>query len=235
MPNQWEIANNLTSSNETKICPFCAEVIRLAARKCRYCGEFLEGWTRTLVLQELVRHWDGRTRLVGIDLSNSELPGVILTNANLERSCLVGANLSGADLSRAQLHKADLRGANLQQADLWEVDLSAADLRGADLRQCSIEAADLSGANVAGANLATAQWRLLDESAVRRALVVADRYETGLPLSEEEEQLLERYRHNHTTLIKEISRANFTGAIYDAATVWPTDFDPQAAGAIEGV
>lgn len=28
--------------NGTKICPFCAEEILLAAKKCKHCGEFLD-------------------------------------------------------------------------------------------------------------------------------------------------------------------------------------------------
>lgn len=36
-------------SNETdeKACPFCAERILAAARKCKHCGEFLDSETRT--------------------------------------------------------------------------------------------------------------------------------------------------------------------------------------------
>lgn len=33
----------VTESPRTKACPFCAEQISIAARKCKHCGEFLDG------------------------------------------------------------------------------------------------------------------------------------------------------------------------------------------------
>ena len=71
-----------------------------------------------------------------------------LSEANLSKAYLSGANLSRANLLRADLSKAYLSGANLSGANLLRADLSEAYLSGADLR-----GANLSGANLSGANL----------------------------------------------------------------------------------
>ena len=63
------------------------------------------------------------------------------------------ADLSGADLRRTDLSDADLSGADLRRADLIRADLSDADLSGADLIRADLRRADLSDADLSGANL----------------------------------------------------------------------------------
>ena len=41
-PDESRAANELLRDGKHKQCPACAEVIRLAALKCRYCGEQLD-------------------------------------------------------------------------------------------------------------------------------------------------------------------------------------------------
>ena len=59
-----------------------------------------------------------------------------------------GDMLSDADLYGADLSDADLSGANLYGANLRDASLSDADLRGANLRYASLHDADLYGVKV---------------------------------------------------------------------------------------
>jgi hypothetical protein len=62
--------------------------------------------------------------LRGADLSNADLGGAYLDDANLAGADLRGATLSYSDLNRAVLAEADLRGADLIGVGLDDADLS---------------------------------------------------------------------------------------------------------------
>lgn len=71
-----------------------------------------------------------------LDLSNTDIRGIDLIDANLERAIFRGANLRGADLM----------GARVRGADFFRSGLEDAKLHGADLRQASLIRARLQGA-----------------------------------------------------------------------------------------
>src|SRR6266702_8711023 len=99
--------------------------------------------------------------LVNEDLSELNLSRLKLQGANLER-----ANLSNADLREANLERADLRKADLHEANLCGANLSHACLDGADLREANLRGAKLSGAKLRGASWPEAN---LEEAKLRRA------------------------------------------------------------------
>lgn len=89
--------------------------------------------------------------------------------ANLMRTDLRGADLSGANLKCARLYKADLREANLRDTYLYDADLTEANLHGVDLSKiqltkASLYKADLSNANLSEAILSGADLRETDLS-----------------------------------------------------------------------
>ena len=87
------------------------------------------------------------------DLSEANLSKAHLVGANLSRANLLAANLSGANLSGANLLAANLSGADLVRADLGSAKLSGANLSVANLSGAILGGANLSVANLSGANL----------------------------------------------------------------------------------
>lgn len=73
-----------------------------------------------------------------------------LTGIRLRGSVLDGADLSYADLTNADLTNACLRGCNLRNAYLFRAQLQGADLTGADMRGVKIYYTDLKGCKLGG-------------------------------------------------------------------------------------
>lgn len=93
--------------------------------------------------------------LTGVNLRDANLKGATLSNVNLSKADLTGANLQGAILNSANLSRTSLTGANLKSASLENADLSYAGLLSANL-----EGANLKGANLQFANFRGAHFRL---------------------------------------------------------------------------
>ena len=76
------------------------------------------------------------------------MSGVYLVDADLSDANLSGAYLGDAELVMADLSDADLRGANFIGAQLDWADLGGADLRGADFTDAIFNATNFSEATI---------------------------------------------------------------------------------------
>jgi uncharacterized protein YjbI with pentapeptide repeats len=104
-----------------------------------------------------------REERVPLDLRHTDLRGVDMTMAHLERTSLDGAHLEGATLVGTYLTRASLYGAYLQHANLSKAHLEHATLGGARLERtilfdahlehAGLGDAHLEGAVIAGAHL----------------------------------------------------------------------------------
>jgi uncharacterized protein YjbI with pentapeptide repeats len=106
------------------------------------------------ILEQGVEAWNEWRKeienLGGVDLSEADFRGTILSGANLSVADLREADLRGVNLIDANLMGADIRGANLSHTDLRGVDLSHADLGGANLSGANLCQADLREAFAGG-------------------------------------------------------------------------------------
>jgi TIR domain/Pentapeptide repeats (8 copies) len=94
---------------------------------------------------EAVNAWRSANRESVLQLSGSDLAGVHLPLAWLDKARLTEVVLRGANLRGARLERTSMRGADLREADLTKAELSGADLSGADLRGAKLCDADLHG------------------------------------------------------------------------------------------
>lgn len=90
---------------------------------------------------------------VVLDLSNSDLKGLKLTNANLEFANLRGASLHSADLFLSNFSCADMTNSDLSRASLDFAQLTGAKLTGAKLNAANLTDGKLRGADLSGADL----------------------------------------------------------------------------------
>jgi uncharacterized protein YjbI with pentapeptide repeats/uncharacterized protein YjeT (DUF2065 family) len=91
-----------------------------------------------------------------IDLSQLNLDGITLREAQLWYAHLKGAKLRGAHLERSVLRGAHLERTDLSDARLEGADLSSAHLKGAILNDCHLKQANLLKAHLEEAKLADA-------------------------------------------------------------------------------
>lgn len=155
----------------------------------------------------------------GADLDRARLVGATFVGAHLNFAHLRSAVLDGADFTRAVLVSAQLTSAKLRCVTLSGADQSCAKFIGADLRGVDLSGAELAGARFQGAHLDRGQLRntvLKDADLTKANLAKADL--SGADLSG----------------AAGLEAAVLTGAIADARTRWPPDFDWKDAGVVTG-
>lgn len=158
-------------------------------------------WNEAPTLEELLRRTDRNL----VDLSSTSLRGANLTLAHFEGALFRGSNLQEVNLSGSFCEGANFAAANCARANFAGNQMSGsyfseASAIQADFHGTDLFMADLSDADLRGAQFAQAN---LTGSDLTNALL-ADEDGTNA--------------------------ANFRGAVADATTKWPTDFDPAQAG-----
>ncbi|MDJ0677795.1 MAG: pentapeptide repeat-containing protein [Calothrix sp. MO_167.B42] len=117
------------------------------------------------------------------DLSGANLPGINLQESNLQNANLAGANLEGANLTRANLKGANLSRANLKGAILKQSNLNNSNLYGANFEHADFSKASLEGIRALWAKFNHADFyraKLQSANFNRAQLMGADFYQANL-------------------------------------------------------
>lgn len=112
-------------------------------------------------------HLRTRVNLSGVALERSVLVGFDLTNVSFYRAGLTEADLSGVDCGFADFHEANLIGSDFSGASLRNARLSRAYMRGARLDHANLRGADLRRASMTFASLVGADIRGVDLTSTR--------------------------------------------------------------------
>lgn len=161
-----------------------------------------------------------------LDLSHTDLRGVVLRHGQLD-----GANLAGAWLNDADLAGSHLLGTNLVKAQLPRANLCGVELDYADLTGANLEGANLGGANLHHATLRFARLRsalLRDANLTDANLFSADLEKADLWGADVQRARL----WNGHLPGADLSDALLVGSLFNSGTEWPDAYDPIAAGAV---
>ena len=128
----------------------------------------------------LVVPQDEDSELYGIKLEGAKLEKAVLINSNLQKANLKGAILKGAYLDKSCLKDAVLIGAELQNAVARRVDFSGADLTGAKLNNADLSYAlfrktDFKGVDITNADITGAHFeevKNLDEETFNKVACI---------------------------------------------------------------
>lgn len=234
---------------DTKECPFCAEEIKAAAKKCKHCGEWMPGESRKSVVGDYIVgdkvDAGDFTNSSGIGIGAGAI-GASTHEGNIEiksgkelrdehygialnwdgRRSMVEFDLSERFLQEIGFQRADLRRANLSGADfsygsLAEAKLQGANLSDATLTNVNFQRASLQRTNLEGASLTGANF---DHAKLGYSkLCKANLLRANLEGANLEGANLEGVN---------LEYSNLEGAKYTTKTIWPDGFDPKAVGAI---
>ena len=102
-------------------------------------------------------NWDN-CKLPGYEAAQADLHGASARNVDFTGAQLVAANFIGADLAYTSLNLADLRRTDLSNARMTGADLRRADLRGARLAGTDMSYADLREARLEGVTLSETRF-----------------------------------------------------------------------------
>ena len=248
------VEGTTTMPPEMKECPFCAETIKSAAKKCKHCSEFLDGHTRGSILGQYfggdqvggnktnIRDLNDAAAAVGyqamaantgnVDTLIQAQGDINLGKKQRDEQFEIALNWDG----KRRMREFDLSGRNLSSIDLAGADLQYVTLVGSALSGTNLSGANLTWANLGNANL---YWANLSKS----NLFYANLTNANLGLANlNSSNLAGVSLYNAFLFGADLMGANLLGANltlanlnqskYNKKTLWPIGYDPFRAGAI---